>query len=110
MSVPNTNNNSSDAAAAEIRNNRAVSRITFTVAIGTNGIGLVVVDDDVTNRITVKDLRKMPGGAVNPSELAGILVGDEVERINGKMPADLQDAVHLLKCSKESVTITIIRK
>ena len=109
LPVASNNNNTEAASAVDIRS-RAVSRITLTVAIGTNGIGLVVVDDDATNRITVKDLRKMPGGAVNPSEVAGILVGDEVERINGKMPSDLQDAVHLLKCSKDSVTITVLRK
>ena len=87
-----------------------MSRVTVTVAIGLSGIGLVVTDDDIANRIVVKDLRKMPGGAVNPSELAGIRVGDEVEMINGEAPATLQDAVNTLKTSRDSVTITVLRR
>ena len=87
-----------------------MSRITVTVAIGHSGIGLVVTDDEISNRIVVKDLRKMPGGAVNPSELAGIRVGDEVEMINGEAPATLLDAVNMLKTSRDSVTITVLRR
>jgi C-terminal processing protease CtpA/Prc len=87
-----------------------MSRVTVTVAIGSSGIGLVVTDDEVANRIVVKDLRKMPGGAVNPSEFAGIRVGDEVEMINGEAPATLQDAVNMLKTSRDSVTITVLRR
>lgn len=87
-----------------------MNRVTVTVAIGSSGIGLVVTDDEVANRIVVKDLRKMPGGAVNPSEFAGIRVGDEVEMINGESPATLQDAVNMLRTSRDSVTITVLRR
>ena len=87
-----------------------MSRVTVTLAIGLNGIGLVVTDDEIANRIVVKDLRKMPGGAVNPSELAGIRVGDEVEMINGEAPATIQDAVNMLKTTRDSVTITVLRR
>ena len=51
----------------------------------------------------------MPDNAINPSELAGIKVGDIVEKINGDTPGTLQDAVNLLKNSKNSVTLTILR-
>ena len=51
----------------------------------------------------------MPDNAVNPSEQAGIKVGDEVEKINGEAPGNLQDAVNALKNCKHSVTLTILR-
>ena len=85
------------------------TRLIVTVAIGANGIGLVVTDDESSNYIIIKDLRKMPDNAINPSELAGIKVGDIVEKINGDTPGTLQDAVNLLKNSKNSVTLTILR-
>ena len=88
------------------------SRLLVTVAIGASGIGLIVTDEESANGIViiVKDLRKMPGGIVNPSEHAGILVGDEVEKINGETPATLKDAVNMLKNSQQSVTLTVLRK
>ena len=86
------------------------TRLLVTVAIGASGIGLVVTDDETTSHIIIKDLRKMPDNSVNPSELAGIRVGDEVEKINGEIPSNLQDAVNMLKNSKNSVTLTILRK
>jgi PDZ domain len=88
------------------------SRLLVTVAIGASGIGLIVTDEETANGIViiVKDLRKMPGGIMNPSEYAGILVGDEVEKINGETPATLKDAVNMLKNSQQSVNLTVLRK
>jgi PDZ domain len=88
------------------------SRLLVTVAIGASGIGLIVTDEETANGIAiiVKDLRKMPGGITNPSEHAGILVGDEVEKINGETPATLKDAVNMLKNSQQSVNLTVLRK
>ena len=85
------------------------TRLTLTVQIGSNGIGLVVTDDESSNHIMIKDLRKMPDNSPNPSEIAGVRVGDEVERINGEAPSNLQDAVNMLKNSRHSVTLTILR-
>ena len=108
QAVPiSSGNKGNTEGAADIRMSRAVSRIILTVAIAASGIGLVVGKGDVAGCITIVGLRKMPRGGVNLSELAGILVGDEVERINGKIPTDSRNAVHLLKCPKESVAIAV---
>ena len=97
------------SSSSNILGKKDKTRLIVTVAIGANGIGLVVTDDESSNYIIIKDLRKMPDNTVNPSELAGIKVGDIVEKINGDTPGTLQDAVNLLKNSKNSVTLTILR-
>lgn len=107
----NSNNNSNNNSYSN-SNSVLKSRLLVTVAIGASGIGLIVTDEETANGIViiVKDLRKMPGGITNPSEHAGILVGDEVEKINGETPATLKDAVNMLKNSQQSVTLTVLRK
>ena len=87
-----------------------VVRLTLTVSIGTHGIGLVVTDDETGSLMVVKDLRKMPGNLPNPSEAAGVRVGDVVERINNVAPASLKEAVAMLKSSSNTVTLTVLRK
>jgi len=88
----------------------AVVRLTLTVSIGAHGIGLVVTDDDTGSLMVVKDLRKMPGNLPNPSEAAGVRIGDVVERINNVAPASLKEAVAMLKSSNSTVTLTVLRK
>ena len=104
---PSGSSSSSSSGGAIGRKEK--TRLMVTVAIGANGIGLIVTDDESSNHIIIKDLRRMPDNAVNPSEQAGIKVGDEVEKINGEAPGNLQDAVNALKNCKHSVTLTILR-
>lgn len=88
----------------------ALKRLTIKVDIGVHGIGLIIADDDSSKQLIVKDLRKLPENVPNPSELAGIKIGDRLERINGEAPANLQEAFTMLKNSKRSATLTILRK
>lgn len=85
-------------------------RLTITVSIGIHGIGLIIADDDSSKQMIVKDLRKLPDNIPNPSELAGVKIGDRLEKINGEYPANLQEAFTMLKNSKRSATLTILRK
>jgi C-terminal processing protease CtpA/Prc len=88
-----------------------MNRLVLDVKIGPHGIGLVVTDDDGgSGRMIVKDLRRMPGDARNPSEQAGVRVGDIVERINGEIPRNLAEAVNLLKNAKMSVGLAVLRR
>jgi hypothetical protein len=87
-----------------------VARHTLTVTIGAHGIGLVVTDDETGSLMVVKDLRKMPNNVPNPSELAGVRVGDVVEKINNLAPKSLKEAVAMLKSSSSSVTLTVLRR
>ena len=90
------------------------TRLSLTITIGIYGIGLIVANDsnDSSNnqQMVVKELRKMPNGITNPSELAGVKIGDIVEMINGIYPKSLQDAVNMLKNVKDTVTLSVIRK
>jgi C-terminal processing protease CtpA/Prc len=88
----------------------ALKRLTIIVDIGLHGIGLIIADDDSSKQLMVKDLRKLPDNVSNPSEMAGVKIGDRLERINGEAPANLQEAFTMLKNSKRSATLTILRK
>ena len=70
----------------------------------------VVTDDETGSLMVVKDLRKMPGNIPNPSELAGVRVGDVVEKINNVAPKSLKEAVTMLKNSSNTVTMTVLRR
>jgi hypothetical protein len=87
----------------------SAKRLTIIVDIGSHGIGLIIADDDSSKQLIVKDLRKLPDSALNPSELAGVKIGDRLEKINGVAPANLQEAFTMLKNSKRSATLTILR-
>lgn len=87
-----------------------LTRLTLTVTIGAHGIGLVVTDDETGSLMVVKDLRKMPNNTANPSELAGVRVGDVVEKINNVAPKSLKEAVAMLKSSSSTVTLTVVRR
>ena len=109
LSPSGSSSSSSSSSSGGAIGRKEKTRLMVTVAIGANGIGLIVTDDESSNHIIIKDLRRMPDNAVNPSEQAGIKVGDEVEKINGEAPGNLQDAVNALKNCKHSVTLTILR-
>ena len=63
-----------------------------------------------SNLMMVKDLRVMPNNSPNPSEQAGVRIGDIVEQIDGQRPRDLHEAVAMLKNAKNSVTLVVVRK
>lgn len=87
---------------------RKFRRHALTVRIQQNGIG-VVVSDNAMGQLVVSGFREMPQGLPNPSVEAGMEVGDILEQINGKTPANPQEAGALLRASKGATPITVLR-
>ena len=80
-----------------------------TITVGADGIGISGTDGP-DGKIIVKDFRKMPNNAPNPSHQSGLCIGDIVEKINGIVPSNPTECAQLLKGAKGKVTLTVTRK
>jgi len=81
----------------------------ITITVGADGIGISGTDGP-DGKIIVKDFRKMPNNAPNPSQQAGLRIGDIIDKINGILPSNPSESAQLLKAAKGKVTLTVIRK
>lgn len=80
-----------------------------TITVGADGIGISGTDGP-DGKIIVKDFRKMPNNAPNPSQQSGLCIGDIVEKINGVIPSNPTECAQLLKGAKGKVTLTVTRR
>jgi hypothetical protein len=80
-----------------------------TITVGPDGIGISGTDGP-DGKIIVRDFRKMPNNTPNPSQQAGLRVGDVVEKINNVIPSNPTECAQLLKGAKGKVTLTVTRK
>jgi len=95
--------------AAGATNGNGLQRMNFVVNNGQFGIG-TVVQLDQENRLTVGGFRTMPDGSVNPSQKAGILVGDVIDSIAGENVATIDHIKKVLSGRKGNVSFSVLRK
>jgi membrane-associated protease RseP (regulator of RpoE activity) len=86
-----------------------LQRMNFVVNNGQFGIG-TVVQLDADNRLTVGGFRTMPDGSVNPSQKAGILVGDIIDAIAGENVTTIEHIKRVLSGRKGNVSFSVLRK
>ncbi len=79
---------------------------------GSQGIGLVLTTDSVdSSKLAIKGFQPLPDGAMNPSQLAGLHIGDKLLAINDEGYSEPGEAVGRLKKLKgPSIKITVARR
>jgi len=79
-----------------------------TVSINQHGLGLNLGENG--GKIIVKGFRDMPPGVRNPSQDAGIRVGDTLEQLDGQNLGSFSNAIKMLKGRTGTITLTITRQ
>lgn len=101
-----------NAAMANIQvdNTRGPRAVRLTIALGTNGIGLQLTEEN--DRLVVRGYREMPQGIANPGYEAGVEVGDVIDQVNGQQANNTKEGIELLKAlPKDTVaTLTLLRE
>lgn len=117
---PATNSKLIKKTVEEIEDEEAINKtiehqireeeITVKVPIGEMGIGLIIVHDTNSSSVIIKGFRTMPYKKDNPSQTAGLKIGDRIKSINDTELQDHNHAVNLIKASLFEIKICIIRK
>lgn len=94
-----------EAVAASSR----FEEITFKVPIGDMGVGLIIVNDPSSSSVVVKGFRSMPYKKENPSQAAGMRVGDVIKAIDDVELLDHNHAVNLIRASLFEIKICVLR-
>ncbi|CAM9529065.1 unnamed protein product [Ectocarpus sp. 12 AP-2014] len=84
--------------------------VDVTVTVGSHGLGLVLGEEKEGTRWTVKGFRNMPDGDKGPAEVAGVEVGDTLQKLEGVVLGSYKEGMAMFKKQTGSFSLTVLRQ